>query len=188
MSERDEDIRAELRQFRRDGSLSEQLLVRVRRRVRGAAKGRGIDAVTDPSDLTQDTLLAALRHHAAFSGETENELVKWLLGILDHRATDVVRESRTRKRGGGRVGPLGEHDAPAAGDTPSQAASADEQVRRVTALLRQSPLRTQEVVNLHSLGHSFAEIGRRLNISDDAARRCYLNFKEQATAVLGNPD
>jgi RNA polymerase sigma-70 factor (ECF subfamily) len=65
-------------------------LLQVGRRLRGKA---------DPSDLIQETFLAAQRTFAQFRGMTERELVDWLRQILASKLVDLARRYlRTRRR------------------------------------------------------------------------------------------
>src|SRR6516165_9868726 len=53
--------------------------------------GRDLRSKVDPSDLVQETFLAAHRDFARFRGTTEGELVAWLRQILAARLADMVR-------------------------------------------------------------------------------------------------
>ena len=56
-----------------------------------ARMGRQLQSRIDPSDLVQETFLAAHRDFAAFRGTTEAELVSWLRQILVARLADQIR-------------------------------------------------------------------------------------------------
>lgn len=64
-------------------------------------------AKLDPSDLVQQTLLAAHRDRAAFRGTTSGEVACWLRGILAHRLANAARDFDRDKRDVGRERPLG---------------------------------------------------------------------------------
>src|SRR5258708_37873515 len=53
--------------------------------------GRKLQGKVDPSDLVQETFLAAQRDFAMFRGQSEAELVKWLRQIFAARLADLVR-------------------------------------------------------------------------------------------------
>jgi RNA polymerase sigma-70 factor (ECF subfamily) len=52
---------------------------------------RHLQGRIDPSDVVQETFLAAHRDFARFRGTTEAELVSWLRQILAARLADLVR-------------------------------------------------------------------------------------------------
>src|SRR6516162_8255804 len=52
---------------------------------------RHLQGRVDPSDVVQETFLAAHRDFARFRGTTEAELLSWLRQILAARLADLVR-------------------------------------------------------------------------------------------------
>src|SRR5262249_51262585 len=60
--------------------------------------GRRLQSRLDPSDLVQETFLAAHRDFARFWGTTEAELVAWLRQVLAARLADQVRRHLKAKR------------------------------------------------------------------------------------------
>src|SRR5215510_1175110 len=53
--------------------------------------GRRLQSRLDPSDLVQETFLAAHRDFARFRGTTEAELVAWLRQVLAFNLANLVR-------------------------------------------------------------------------------------------------
>src|SRR5262245_47471701 len=61
--------------------------------------GRRFQGKVDPSDLVQETFLAAYRNFARFRGTTDAELAAWLREILAGRLAKLVRHYLgTRRR------------------------------------------------------------------------------------------
>jgi RNA polymerase sigma-70 factor (ECF subfamily) len=156
-----------------------------------------LQAKGGPSDLVQETFLNAQKNFGQFRGGTEAEFVAWLHGILKNRASDFYRLFQTDKRQAGRElaverdESLGELPLAAPGETPSRQVSAQEEAALLEQALQRLPDDYQTVLRLRSSeGRSFAEIGQRLNRSEDAARMLWLRAfkqlqKEMASAHDG---
>ncbi len=57
-----------------------------------------IKAKVAPSDLVQDTFLAAHGNFAAFRGTTGQELIAWIKKIMQNRIAEIVRSYTSHKR------------------------------------------------------------------------------------------
>ena len=136
---------------------------------------------TAASDLVQDTFAEAQRDFNRFQGSTEAELLAWLSKILANRVANNRRTFRgTHKRDVRREIPLNaEGESPpteiaGSDDTPSKLTIAHDQERRLQLALARLPEPLSRVLALRTWEQkSFAEIGRRLNISAEAARKTW---------------
>jgi RNA polymerase sigma-70 factor (ECF subfamily) len=145
------------------------------------------------SDLVQETLLEALRDFGRFEGRTEDELLAWLCRILLHNLANVTRQYRdTGKRNVAREVPL--PDAPRAevqnglidpGASPSARAVAREQAEELERVLAGLPEHYRTVIRLRHLERRpFAEVGRLMGVSAEAARKLWLRALRQLRPFL----
>jgi RNA polymerase sigma-70 factor (ECF subfamily) len=127
----------------------------------------------DPSDLVQQTLLAAHRQRGQFRGHTAAEEAAWLRRILAGTIADAFRALGRGKRDVGRERSLEAeleassarlHDWLAAGQSsPSQRAVRAEDSTRLADALAQLPEAQREAVTLRHLhGLPLAAIAERL--------------------------
>jgi RNA polymerase sigma-70 factor (ECF subfamily) len=132
-----------------------------------------------PSDLVQDTLLEAQRDFGRFRGRTRGEVLAWLRGILLHNLANATRHYlATGMRQVSRESGLSvaiEAGLPAPGsDEPVTRILALERHEALAAALTRLPPEAQAVVRARNLeGLSFADIGARLGLSGDAARKVW---------------
>ena len=182
---------------------------------RGSALGRLLDAARQylllvanrelppdlrakvgPSDLVQETLLRAHWHFDQFRGESEEELLAWLRQILAHHLANVRRTYRgTGMRDLGReVGlldvPLGELLGPLTDPAadPAVAAEGSERADRLHEALRRLPDDQRDVIRWRVYGSlPFAEVGRRLGRSEEAARKLYARAVEHLGRLMQEP-
>jgi RNA polymerase sigma-70 factor, ECF subfamily len=122
------------------------------------------------SDLVQDTLVDAWRGFARFRGVTAGELRMWLKAILVHSSLNARRQPARAHVG------LGPEAEVRAGTTtsPSQAAQKNSSREELDKALAMLPERQRMVVHLRLWDQlSFARIGDRLGISEDASRMLY---------------
>ena len=137
------------------------------------------------SDLVQETLLAAQQEFGRFEGRDKTELLAWLRHILLRQLSIFDRRyRRTSKRELNREVPLdgfssviGPGVGLATGRTksPSQIAAAREDREAIERALATLPTDYRQVLVLRFREHrSFAEIGRALGRSDEAARKLWL--------------
>lgn len=137
------------------------------------------------SDLVQETFLEAQRDFARFQGATEAEWLAWLRRILVNNAGNFTRRFRTGKRDAGREVMLGSADSagPVLPDsllTPSsQAMEREEAAALQQALARLSDDYRRVLVLRYQDGRSFAEIGRLLERSAEAARKLWARAMER---------
>jgi RNA polymerase sigma-70 factor (subfamily 1) len=135
-----------------------------------------------PSDVVQESLLEAARDFRGFRGTSEAELLGWLRRMLQHNLANARRRHLgAAMRSAAREVPFTE--APAAelerrirdaGDTPSTDAQKRERDEALEGALGQLPERYRQVLLLHTTEQlSFVEVGTRLGISADAARKLW---------------
>jgi RNA polymerase sigma-70 factor (ECF subfamily) len=137
------------------------------------------------SDLVQQTLAAAIRSEHQFRGQSVGELRAWLRAIL---RTEVAafrrRYSGTAARDVGRETSLLEAVA-ADFQTPIRAAIQVERNQQMADAVGQLPDEYRRAVILRledSL--SFAEIGRRLGRSEEAARKLFTRALDRLRSPL----
>ncbi len=139
------------------------------------------------SDLVQESLVEAQRGIFAFRGESEAELLAWLRQILKNNLADVHRRYlQTEKRAvirerpidGDGSGPIGAE--PEDWDTPSRLVGQQDEERALLQALTRLSEDYREVIQLRNWQLlSFAEIGRKLQRSEDAARKLWARAIEQ---------
>jgi RNA polymerase sigma-70 factor (ECF subfamily) len=138
-----------------------------------ARVGALLRARLDPSDLVQQTLLAAHRHAGQFRGTTRAELAAWLGQVLDRQLANLLRDHRRACRDVRRERSLeqtvAESDArlaaclAAAQSTPSQQAARNEHLLLLARALAALPEAQRQAVELRYLGGcALAEIAARL--------------------------
>lgn len=145
------------------------------------ALGTKLSPKVGASDVVQNSILSAQRCIADFNGESRDELLAWLRGILikdlqqTHRhyhaqKRHVDRELPLREGSGSRLNlPLIDHQA-----SPSQVAQEREQEERLYRAMQQLSDPEREVLQLRNWERlPFAEIGNRMNRSADAARKLW---------------
>lgn len=155
---------------------STQLDMRLRRRV-------------SPSDIVQETLLAAHRDFPAFRGNSQGELLGWLRQILIHCIhRTIARHIKAEKRDVRRdvsidaVSHRLEESAyglvnllVARGDSPSAAMQREECTIEFANQLSDLPEAYRDVISLRILqGLSFEEIATQMHRSSGAVRMLWL--------------
>jgi RNA polymerase sigma-70 factor (ECF subfamily) len=185
-----------------DEAAREKLFVLCRDYVGVVARaqvGSWLQAKVDASDLVQQTLLDMHRGLAEFRGETEAEWLAWLRQILNHNATDYVRQYQgTKKRQAHREVSLdrsrpGESDARPfdpkdPGESPSQCVLRRERELEVARALAQLPLDYQEVIELRNLQRlSFEEVAERLGRSRGAVQMLWMRALRKLEEILKRP-
>lgn len=169
---------------------STQLDQRLRRRV-------------SPSDIVQETLLAAHRDFAAFRGESQGELLAWLRQILIHSIhRTIARHVKAEKRDIRRdvsidqVSDRLEESAcnlaqrlPARGDSPSAAMQREESAVEFANRLSELPDHYRDVIVLRVLQSlSFEEIAQRMGRSSGAVRMLWLRALDSLKTQEGGAD
>lgn len=139
--------------------------------------GRGLGAKEGASDVVQEAMVVAVRRVERFAGESSGELLAWLRAILRHRAAHAVRRYRgTKKRAIGRERSIEAGGAGVAicdgGPSPGAIMAGEERARALGSAVEALGEADRRVVGWrHQEGCTFEEIGRRLGISDVAARK-----------------
>jgi RNA polymerase sigma-70 factor (ECF subfamily) len=146
------------------------------------------------SDLVQETFLGAQRDLASFRGQSETEWRLWLRGILIHLLSNHRRQYRsTGKRRVDREVPLAttpRGDWPASSPSPSTDLVARETETAVMLALDCLAEHHRNVVLWHHRDRlPFEEVGQRLGISAEAARkhwqRALKTLRKELTASHG---
>jgi RNA polymerase sigma-70 factor (ECF subfamily) len=150
------------------------------------------------SDVVQDTLLEAHNFFARFEGEEGDGFRAWLRGILMNKLAQVhAHYHDVQKRQVDREQPLEQSgdtgqllDGLVAADpTPSGQVVRDEEEQLLHNVLAQLPEPVRQVILWRNWeGQTFAEIGRRLGRSEDAARMFFTRALETLAERLGAPD
>lgn len=138
----------------------------------------------DPVDVVQDTLMKAWRHFPQFRGATEAEWFAWLRQILRRNLANERREHvRTAMRSVQYEVPLAETVAISC-DSQVQA---QERSEALALALRHLPERYQQVLNLHAQEEmTFAQVGRQLRCSAEAARKMWKRAVQKLVCFLGD--
>jgi RNA polymerase sigma-70 factor (ECF subfamily) len=151
-----------------------------------------LKAKVGPSDLVQECCAKAQTVFPRFNGRKRSELLGWLRQILlNELAGYRERYRQTRKRDIAREIPLADA-APAAlanaaidpAPTPQARALEEEERAAVERALERLPERHRRAIRLrHMERRSFAEVGRELGCSADAARKVWLRAMVQLRAL-----
>ncbi|WP_210420520.1 sigma-70 family RNA polymerase sigma factor [Aquisphaera giovannonii] len=144
------------------------------------------------SDVVQETLLEAHRGWPAFRGRSPAEVKGWLRGILANNLRDIGRRFRQEKRRAEREVPIGLSHAAAIADdemTPSTRASRNEEVLALVAAMGRLPEADRRVIELRNHeGLPFADVGRILGKSPDAARMQWFRAVERLSRDMARID
>ncbi len=149
------------------------------------------------SDLVQQSLMHAQRGFEDFRGRTEGDLLAWLRRIL---LNEIARSNRdyltTAKRDVSREIPFGHKEGsrasgswlPANTETPSKQVAASEEGARVRQAIARLSAPYQRVIELRNRDLcTFAEIGARMSISEERARRLWSRAVERLRRELTAP-
>ncbi len=146
----------------------------------------------DPADLVQETALFAHRDFGQFAGSSRQELWSWLRKILLNNAARLRRQyQETRKRQVSRdAGARFDRDMSRVRANESLSPGARliwlEQQQRLDRCLTRLPSDTKTVIELRNHQRlPFAEIGRRMQRSEDAARKLWSRAIERLRRELG---
>lgn len=153
----------------------------------------------DPSDMVQQTLLAAHRHWRQFRGETSGELAAWLRQILAREMFDALKGLRRAKRDVRLERSLQESLdesslrlgawLAADGSTPSQRAERHERAIQLAAALGQLPeSQRQALILQHWEGCSLVEIAARLERTPAAVAGLLKRGLRQLRTLLPDED
>jgi RNA polymerase sigma-70 factor (ECF subfamily) len=153
---------------------------------------RGLQAKLGASDHVQETLLAAHRHLDQFRGQTPEEFRGWLRQIL----LNDMHQARRRFFGTGQrdvqreqsiddslAQPVPLVDAQL---TPRSDAVAREEARLLEVALGQLPENYRQVIRLRDWDElTFPEVGARMGISEEAARKLWRRAIVKLEGLLG---
>lgn len=155
--------------------------------------GPDLQGKVAPSDLVQETCLAAHQKFPQFRGQTLAELQAWLSRILLSKLwREVRRFGGTEKRNvlrelslAGERGDLGAAITSLSGATPGAAAVRNELAGLVLAAIDELPEDYRRVIDLRNWQRlSFAQIGDKLGRSEDAARKLWTRAIDRLAAAL----
>jgi RNA polymerase sigma-70 factor (ECF subfamily) len=191
-----------LARARRDGEAAFGELLELYRNylhlLARAQIGRDLRSKVDPSDLVQETFLAAHRDFARFRGTTEGELVAWLRQILAARLADMVRRHLKAKsrdaRLERRLADELDHSSQALerGLVTLQLSPSEQAHRREQAVLLADALKTlppdyEEVIVLRHLeGLRFPDIAPRMGRSLDSVEKLWVRALARLRRTLGS--
>jgi RNA polymerase sigma-70 factor (ECF subfamily) len=119
--------------------------------------------------LEQKTIVDAWEHFSRFNGRTPGQFRAWLKAILIHTSLNARRRPHVTP-----IGPGGDAEAPGTITSPSQAAGKNAAREALDEALGGLSERHRMVIRLRIWDQlSFAEIGVKLDASEDAARMLY---------------
>ncbi len=131
------------------------------------------------SDLVQYACLDAVRGFGQFRGRTSHEMLGWLRQILLYRLKGLRDRYHAQKRDVGIESPLqfsvddsnnAQLQAPAT--SPSEQVVRQEEREVLELALRGLSAPDRTIIEMrHQGGHPFAEIARRLHLTEEAARK-----------------
>lgn len=155
--------------------------------------GESIQAKIGASDVVQETFLEAQEIFPRFHGKSREELVAWLTQILEFKLAQVRRRfAGTQMRDISREERLAPVEqtidrdlrisAPA---SPREFCERLDDLEAVQRALPQLPLEYRVAIEMRSVRRStFAELGKTLNCSNDAARMTWVRAVLQLRKVL----
>ena len=155
---------------------------------------RDLQARVGPSDLVQETFVAAQQEFAEFRGTSIKELQAWLRGILLNKVRTAHRFHGAERRDVQREIPLDAgassarlaHEKPVKANTASRQMAASEEAERISLALSSLSGDYRLVIQLRNWELlPFDEIGRRMQRSAGAARALWVRALEQLADALG---
>jgi RNA polymerase sigma-70 factor (ECF subfamily) len=158
---------------------------------------RQLQGKVDPSDLVQETFLAAHRDFANFRGQSEAELMGWLRRMMASNLVNLVRRYRQAKRRDVRLeqqlaanieqsSVLLERGLAASQTSPSQQMIQREQSVALADALRQLPPNYRDAILLRQVeGLSFNEVAARMDRSVDSVKKLWIRGLAKLRDLLG---
>ena len=156
--------------------------------------GKDLQRKLDASDIVQQSLLEAQRDLPRFFGTSDEELKSWLRRLVQHNIEDAGRHFRlARRRSISREQSIDRVDSVTFADpnqlTGSVMARRSESDRALAAAVAKLPdPRRQIVLMRHRDGLSYAEVARRLEITEVAARKHWSRAVVQLREMLDQSD
>jgi len=149
-----------------------------------------------PSSVVQQTLMTAQQIFERFEGNSESELLAWLVGILKNHIADLSKYFHREKRHMGRELSL-ERDLtvnrgalPAVERmSPADALMRDEEAQVLVSTMTRLPADYREVITLRNFEClSFDEVGRHMQRSAEAARKLWTRAIEALRREMDESD
>jgi RNA polymerase sigma-70 factor (ECF subfamily) len=139
-----------------------------------------------PSDVVQETITLGYQQFDAFRGVTSEEFGGWLRRILLNHLANVSKSYNRQKRQVGREQLADSRLANPRQLSPSGEAISREDRASLDAAIEQLPeVYRQVILFRHQDNLTFAEIGSRLDRSDEAARKLWARAVQQLQQELG---
>jgi RNA polymerase sigma-70 factor, ECF subfamily len=154
---------------------------------------RDLRAKIGASDLVQETFVIAQRDFERFHGESPEDLLAWLRGILLNKLLEARRKYKSGKREITREVPLDGmksavrqvRERSAKANSPSRQAAATEEAERISLALSSLSVEYQQVIQLRNWKLlPFEEIGRQMSRSAGATRALWVRALEQLAKAL----
>ncbi len=141
------------------------------------------------SDVVQETLTAVCRNIEAFRGNSPDELRHWILAILNHQMANLRRHyQETARRATGREVALESVSLASRGvvdEHPAIVAIEREMEQAVRSAIDGLPEPDRRLIGYRQDDDlSFDEIGRRMGITSEAARKRFDRMKERLRSLL----
>jgi RNA polymerase sigma-70 factor (ECF subfamily) len=146
-----------------------------------------------PSDLVQQTLAEAYQDFHRFAGDSQEEWLAWVRRLLLNNLQNLIKHYHTDKRdvskeaigiGDSSAAPLDQLIAP--DPTPCTQAQREERTILLDRAMAALPEDYRQVIRLrHEQNLPFAEVGRRLGCSEEAARKLWGRAVKQLARRLG---
>jgi RNA polymerase sigma-70 factor (ECF subfamily) len=152
-----------------------------------ARLGRELRARLESRDILQAALLKSVKQLGAFRGQDPRAFQAWLARIAEHEIRDRADHQHRLRRDAAREVALDE-EAPVPAITRSALSRIllDERARRLEAALDTLTPEHRQVILMRKFEElSFAEIGARLERSEDAARMLFARAMTALTLTLG---
>ena len=148
------------------------------------------------SDIVQNSMLSAQRCIADFEGETREQLLAWVRGILIKDLQQAHRYYHAQRRHVDRERPIRGLDASGNefslvddGASPSELAAEREQEQRLYRAMRRLSPHEREVIELRNWQRlPFAEIGQRMDRSAEASRKLWSRAIVRLERLMGGVD
>lgn len=126
------------------------------------------------SDIVQETILKGFENHNTFQGTTREELAKWLKAILVNQLANSLKAFRAKKRQLSREVSADSSLVCKQQLTPLSSIIAAERNGTVeSAVSKLSDEYRESILLRHRDNLTFAEIGKRMGKSEDAARKMW---------------
>lgn len=161
---------------------SPRLLGYIRARL-----GRDLRARVESHDILQAALLKSVKNLEGFRGQDPRAFQAWLARIAEHEIRDRADHQHRLRRDAAREVPL-EDEAPVPAITRSALSRIllDERARRLEEALDALTPEHRHVILMRKFEElPFAEIGARLDRSEDAARMLFARAMTALTLALG---